>query len=221
MIIYFYFRNIGSKLYVHAPDQFLDLSGRMGHKIFLGQKVTSQVKYTDFYQLERELPNNRKSCSYHKYDDCMYSSLYHWMINSTKDHCTVPWIRNNNKICTKAEDINKAFMIAYNRVTNQHNDCDTPCHRLIVDLGAKEMIKLDNNKTSAVFHFYFPQKMLVIKENYLYTVLNLLAEIGGYMGLLLGYSLFNIATFVNKIIDYHIKKKMSNINDNTETFKRQ
>ena len=112
-------------------------------------------------------------------------------------------------------------MIAYNRVTNQHNDCDTPCHRLIVDLGAKEMITLDNNKTSAVFHFYFPQKMLVIKENYLYTVLNLLAEIGGYMGLLLGYSLFNIATFVNKIIDYHIKKKMSNINDNTDTFKRQ
>ena len=182
----------------------------MGHKIFPGQKVVSQVKFTDFYQLERELPGNVKSCSYHKYDNCMYSKLYELMINKTKDHCTVPWIRNNVRICTKPEDINETFWIAYNRVTNQYNDCDSPCHRLIVDLGAKETITLDN-QTSANFHMYFPQKMLVIKENYLYTVLNLLAEIGGYMGLLLGYSLFNIATFVNKIIDIHIRRQMSNI----------
>ena len=212
---------MGGKLYIHAPDQFLDLSGRMGHKIFPGQKILSQVKYTDFYQLERELSNNRKTCSYHKYDECMYSKLHHWMITSTRENCTVPWIRKNDRICTNDEDINTAFWIAYNRVTNQYNDCETPCHRLIVDLGAKEVITLDNNKTSALFHLYFPQKMLVIKENYLYTVLNLLAEIGGYMGLLLGYSLFNIATFVNKIIDYHIQKRLKNQDNNMEFNKIQ
>ena len=37
--------------------------------------------------------------------------------------------------------------------------------------------------------------------------MTLLAEIGGYMGLLLGYSLFNFATLVNELLDVHIEKE--------------
>ena len=200
-----YCRMINAKVYFHTPDQFLDLSGRMGHKVLLGQKLTTQVKYIDFYQLERKVEVNKKSCAYHDYDGCMYNALYRLMMNSTKDNCTVPWIRDNHRICTKPEDINTTFWIAWNHVTNQYDDCNSPCHRLIIDLGAKEISKLQD-KQSAVLHLYYPQKMLVNKEHFLYTLLNLLAEIGGYMGLLLGYSLFNVATCVNKVIDVRIEK---------------
>lgn len=79
-------------------------------------------------------------------------------------------------------------------------------HQLIIDLRAKEIVNLYNNNETLTLLLYFPQKMLVNKKHYLYTLLTLLAEIGGYMGLLLGYSLFNVATLVNKIIDVHIKK---------------
>ena len=208
---FLFYRNTGAKFYIHAPDQFLDLSGRMGHKIFRGQKMTTEVKYTDFYQLERTLENNEKSCSYHNYDDCMYSVLYSLMINNTMENCTVPWIRDNHKICTKPDDINTAFWIGWNRVTNQRNDCGSPCNRLITNLGAKQIIKLKNDvdEDKAVLLLYFPQKMLIIKEHFLYKIFNLLGEIGGYVGLFLGYSLFHVATFFNKFIDFHIKKQAS------------
>ena len=223
MLFYLYCRNIGAKFYFHAPGQFLDLSGRMGHKIFPGQRLTTQVKYLDFYQLERTLENHTKSCLYHVYDDCMYSVLSTLMKSDTIDNCTVPWIRDNDNICTKPEDINTAFWIAWHRVTNQRKDCDSPCHRLIIDLGAKEILDSANNKTSTLM-LYFPQKMLVNKEHYLYTLLTLLAEIGGYMGLLLGYSLFNIATLVNHIIDGHIEKHramMESSNTSNKTVRKE
>ena len=210
--VIFEFRNTAAKIYFHTPNQFLDLSGRMGHKIFPGQKMLTQVKYVDFYQLERKLQSGEKSCMYHDYDECMYSALYELMMNNTKSKCTVPWIRNNEKICTTPEDVNTTFWISWNHVTNQHNDCHSPCHRLIIDLGAKELSILDDN-TTATLLLYFPQKMLINKEHFLYTILNLMAEIGGYTGLLLGYSLFNIATFVNKIIDMHIERQSAGITD--------
>ena len=37
------FRRISSKLYLHRNEQFLDLTGRMGYKILLGQRTESQV----------------------------------------------------------------------------------------------------------------------------------------------------------------------------------
>ena len=38
----------------------------------------------------------------------------------------------------------------------------------------------------------------------MYTELNLWGDIGGYIGLLLGYSMLNIAFFVADIINYRI-----------------
>ena len=218
-VIIFSYRKTGAKFYFHAPDQFLDLSGRMGHKIFPGQQITTQVKYLDFYQLERTLENGKKSCLYHDYNDCMYSALSRLMKTNTDDNCTVPWIRDNKHICTTPKDINTTFWIAWNRVTNQHNDCNSPCHLLMVDLGAKEILDLKNNETS-MLHLYFPQKMLVNKEHYLYTLLTLLADIGGYMGLLLGYSLFNVITLVNRIIDIHIEKHNAKMLSSHDTNKK-
>ena len=46
------------------------------------------------------------------------------MKSNTNDNCTVPWIRDNDNICTEPEDINTACWIAWNRVTNQRNDCE-------------------------------------------------------------------------------------------------
>lgn len=39
-------------------------------------------------------------------------------------------------------------------------------------------------------------------EYYLYSILSMLAEIGGYVGLLLGVSLFNLGHINNVIIDW-------------------
>ncbi len=41
------------KIYFHAYEQFLDLSGRMGYKIYPGETAQSQVTYEDVRLLSR------------------------------------------------------------------------------------------------------------------------------------------------------------------------
>ena len=61
-------------------------------------------------------------------------------------------------------------------------------------------------------------------ENYLFSFLSLLADIGGILGLLLGYSIFHIAAFSNNLVGRKIKtwdpnddKPSTNNNDKEET----
>ena len=49
---------------------------------------------------------------------------------------------------------------------------------------------------------HFPKWIEISKENVLYTSLSLLAEIGGYVGIFLGYSLLNLADVVYNYTNY-------------------
>ena len=51
------------KVYLHMPQQFLDLTGRMGHKVYKGDKVQTQITYSDNHQLARELEDGNVTCS--------------------------------------------------------------------------------------------------------------------------------------------------------------
>jgi len=42
----------------------------------------------------------------------------------------------------------------------------------------------------------------VTTEYFLYSPLSMIAEIGGYVGLLIGISLFNLTDFLNFVINY-------------------
>ena len=49
--------------------------------------------------------------------------------------------------------------------------------------------------------FYFRKDVKKTTEYFLYSTLSMLAEIGGYVGLLLGVSLFNLSSLNNVLID--------------------
>ena len=54
------FSLVDVKLYLHAKDQFLDLSGRMGYKVNKGERFESQVTTQDIIQVEyKNLENTR------------------------------------------------------------------------------------------------------------------------------------------------------------------
>ena len=53
-------------------------------------------------------------------------------------------------------------------------------------------------------NFYFEKRVLMSEENYFYTGLSLLAEIGGYLGLLLGVSFHNFASLVALLVQRKI-----------------
>ena len=197
------FRKTAVKVYFHKPEQFLDLSGRMGYKIYLGEVVQAQISVQDNHQLDRILENGERTCSDHHYDNCIYDMLAREMQSRTEDNCTVPWVLKSSRICTKPHDINTTFWIAWNRVTNQKKDCMIPCHSLQVTVGGKNY--QNTTKTKGYLYLYFAPRVPKSTEHFLYTFLSLIAEIGGYVGLLLGYSLFNLAAWTSDLIQAKIK----------------
>ncbi len=88
--------------------------------------------------------HSKNNCDHITYDKCMYGALVRNQIEATQNEggCTVPWAMFPNgtgsaKICRQQENTNKTYWIHALRVTNQLNDCKSPCHSLIVTLGGK------------------------------------------------------------------------------------
>ena len=65
---------------------------------------------------------------------------------------------------------------------------------------------LNNPEEEAVAKaiFYFRRDIKKTSEYILYSALSMLAEIGGYVGLLLGVSVFKIADINNICIDWYV-----------------
>ena len=219
------------KLYFHGPDQFLDLSGRMGYKLYRGDIMQSQITVEEITILERDMTEDNndpdfkegeKTCSNENYDDCIYNMLSRIMRENTEDNCTVPYIRDNSNICTKPKDINTTFWIAWNRVTNQKKDCNVPCHSTTVHLGAKNYkTKTIEEQSHGLLYLYYAPRVTKSTEHLLYTVLNLFAEIGGYVGLILGYSLFHVAEIITSAIETKVKKMEDENEVKTESYNTQ
>ncbi len=105
------------------------------------------------------------TCSHAPYDSCMYSALERHMVS--EHGCVAPYIVSDKEVCTDPAAVNGTFWIAWNRVTNQFNDCLPPCDTLPVGLGGKntkEVAGLDHGKA----FFYFRQRVVLNHEHYFY-----------------------------------------------------
>ena len=161
----------------------------MGNEIRIGEKVQLQVSMKEIQQLEYKdvesmltLTSKDKRCSHETFDDCMYDIVAGVMKERTDGNCTVPWIRNNANICSTLKDINTAYAIGWTRITNQKKDCLIPCRTMKVNVGAKNR-KIMKNATYSQVYFYFPSNVLKSREQYLWTFMKLIGQIGGHLGL--------------------------------------
>ena len=218
---------MNAKIYIHSKDQFLDLSGRMGYKTYLGERFECQITLNEIIQKEYKNVKNAlamsskdKTCSYDIYDDCIYEKVAKIMKDNTDQHCTVPWIRDDKRICTNSKDINTTFWIGWNRITNQEKDCLSPCHTTIVTVGAKNFEKLSDRNYSQVY-LYFPPRVTKSEEHYLYPFLKLVGQIGGYLGLyrILLWAL-ELCRF-KKLKGFKKTKTDDSLNDNAGTTKNR
>ena len=134
------------------------------------------------------------------------------MQENTEGNCTVPFITGSEqaKICTEYNDVNITFWIRWFRITNQQKDCNTPCRTVTAELGAK------NYKTYALagqnysqLDLYFSPRTTQTTEHLLYTFLIFFSEVGGYVSLILGYSLFELFQFICRAIDFKMNQMKS------------
>ena len=169
----------------HAKDDFYAFSGRMGHKVYKGEQIQAQIRIQDIMQLQRYIQDPHDihggyhlSCKHHNYDACIYQALRSHMQNNTEDNCTVPWIPKNDKICKKPNDISTAFWITWNRSLNQKEDCDSPCHKMIIDVHGKNYRKYNTTKRNyGELYSYFSLDVAKSEEQYFYDVYRLMADV--------------------------------------------
>ena len=69
-------------------------------------------------------------------------------------------------------------------------DCQKPCHSLEISLAGSNVVPNPNEKSRLVL--FFKNVVTKSEEKRLYQWRNLFAEIGGYVGIFLGYSLLSL-----------------------------
>ena len=77
-------------------------------------------------------------------------------------------------------------------ITPSRKECLIPCNQMAFDITWDAYGKISDNET-LLSVLNFKKWIKKREEKLIYTELNLLAEIGGYVGIFLGYSLLNLA----------------------------
>ena len=93
------------------------------------------------------------------------------------------------------------------RITNQNWDCNAQCQFIMSDLSTsqafRDQISTKNMSTQikAAMKINYPTKVEFNKEEYIYLLMQLFAEMGGYASFLLGFSLLDVVTYIKNKMD--------------------
>jgi hypothetical protein len=87
-------------------------------------------------------------------------------------------------------------------VTNQQHDCQTPCSYILNDLSkSSNYYKAKSEDNSTIFKVYFQQRVAFNKEDYIFPFLTLVGDLGAYLTILLGVSVFDLVTFILTLVE--------------------
>ena len=113
-------------------------------------------------------------------------------------NCTTPFGFNIDNICTAQDSSKKANTLYNQRVNNFIKECQRPC-KLMKVTGTASII--EGKKSNSFIGIYFDEMIRVSYSYVTYTSLEMIAEIGGYVGLFLGISILHLKDLFSMIID--------------------
>ena len=187
-------------LYKFAQDQWLLFENQTLLKIEIGKQIDIININKSNYSCDEE--NSKRLM------DCM-ENYY-----SQKLGCKLPWALNNNvkndsmNLCKGKEKFKEFKNLAMNILKSDQSkelineDCFKPnCMQRSWEVKKDNYIKRIKNGnpvTGFKYEIFQPAKVLVRKEVKFYTIINFFAEVGGYLGLLLGESLFSYLITASK-----------------------
>ena len=113
--------------------------------------------------------------------------------------CTTPFGLDLDNICTEQNKSLEAEKMFWEISGNAKkvDDCPYPCHFLMKQITPTNY---DGNDSGEIW-LRFDEYIKVTTSTYGYTELELLAELGGYVGLFLGLSVFDLRLVFNKIFN--------------------
>ena len=121
--------------------------------------------------------------------------------------CICP-IRTNSYDTEKHCLLNSSYYKHYGIFEHNSLDeiCPLDCSSMTIIFTVSDVDQNDGNLNEAYAKIYFKNHIKVSKSIVGYTEISLMAELGGYIGVLLGISLMDTSYIVNYIIDYCCSK---------------
>ena len=179
----------GQSQYNHYVDvsriEYLDKDSHVIYTMSGQQDVVKRLNKSRF--ICHEDNSNRQA-------DCI-NNYY-----ASKLNCTLPWVQANNQdpadLCNgkdKFEEFkNLSMSIGELGATNDlyERECIIPnCKQKSWNIASVKKLFYQTNSTFPLFIFSSKTKVLIRNEIKLYTISSFFADIGGYLGLILGESL--------------------------------
>lgn len=87
-----------------------------------------------------------------------------------------------------------------------HDFCITPCEKMKVNFAGHDSTVPEGNENEAYVKFYIKDEIQVKKSHLSYSEVSLLAEVGGYVGVLLGVSLMDVSLLFDKVFEIIYQK---------------
>ena len=192
-------------VYFHHPGQFWSLDSTSKLYTVKGRKHFMDMTYSimkNTLKSESTIPCSDETNS--EFDNCFYQSIAQDLMNEL--NCVVPFIKTskNSSICVnKAQTEDEKMMLAFKKSFSNATTgkCMSPCESMKIFFGLLFDDGLRNDGKSFL-RIYLKSNIEFKQTIYDYTLLSLLAEIGGYTGLLLGISVANITTVLEMMFQW-------------------
>ena len=149
--------------------------------------------YIDFeVKREKEYKHGEQSCRNYDFDyECVEKRFNNQLTPLTKTNCTVPLAKGSQPVCRNIDDIRVAKTLV-DDITNYADDrCIKVCQTMQLTYVGSLNAKASRGRGSIKLMF-----QPLISENSeadLYNLESMGAEIGGYVGIMVGYSMLSLA----------------------------
>ena len=147
----------------------------------------------------------------HSKDFCVDKAIEKELIKQIR--CTTPYGPQKNQICKNKDDSFAAqkfytknlpgtsiFKNMAWQSSNTTKQCYNPCKIFTFMTRSFEKYKKSRTKSYSSVLIYFEENIKVTRDYYIYTKINLIAEIGGYVGLFLGVSVNQLTNLIDFIV---------------------
>ena len=187
-------------IFIHQKNSLMIDLPRRAKEFQLDPSQT--IRKTIEHEIISQLDFNGTKCISdpdYNYDECILDVLHDK--NLKLFECSIPG--SNAPVCT---DRTLSKNATYTFTNSRPGGCNYPCTYL--DISTREESMMNSNQIQGSTLIIKFNKIISVTESYYsYTELELLAEFGGYVGLFLGLSVFDLSRLLEQIF---LKSKIGN-----------
>ena len=175
----------------------------------LNEMMDADLTYEIFKQINTKDQSCIEDPSYQK-DDCIVEQIHKGSL--AKFGCTTPYGPIKNRACINTTLMNQAREFYDDKImADEYQQCPNPCSTITSTFNIRNQVKNpEESDTTALTRIEFPSKVKIIQAYPAYTILSLVAEVGGYVGLFLGVSVLDLKSLISGTYEYLSRIPMNN-----------